>query len=186
MGLTFITSRSPVERMRIIVLAMVGVVLVALFVIALLSIQQVADVFRERAALEQSYDVGHYGRFGRYILGTALGLERPLGVGPLQFSLYFGEDPHNTYLNTFMSGGWLTGLSYLTLTVVTLVMGLRFIRVETPWQPIYHAIYAAYIGVAAESAIIDSDHWRHYFLILGLLWGLMAVSRPAQRELATS
>jgi hypothetical protein len=22
------------------------------------------------------------------------------------------------------------------------------------------------------------DHWRHYFLLLGVLWGLMAVSRP--------
>jgi hypothetical protein len=31
-----------------------------------------------------------------------------------------------------------------------------------------------------ESAIIDIDHWRHYFLILGVLWGLMAASRPYQ------
>ena len=30
---------------------------------------------------------------------------------------------------------------------------------------------------SAESAIIDIDHWRHYFLILGVLWGLMAASR---------
>ena len=185
MGLTFITSRSPVERMRIVVLALIGMIIVALFVVALLSIPQVAELFSQRASLEQSYDLGQYGRFGRYILGVELGLERPLGIGPLQFALHFGEDPHNTYLNTFMSGGWLTGLTYLTLTMVTLVIGLRFIRVETPWQPIYHAVYAAYLGVAAESAIIDSDHWRHYFLILGLLWGLMAVSRTAQRELAT-
>jgi hypothetical protein len=35
------------------------------------------------------------------------------------------------------------------------------------------------LGVAGESAIIDIDHWRHYFLILGALWGLMVVSRPA-------
>ena len=26
----------------------------------------------------------------------------------------FREDPHNTFLNTFMSGGWLTGFAYLT------------------------------------------------------------------------
>jgi hypothetical protein len=38
-------------------------------------------------------------------------------------------------------------------------------------------IYAAYVGVAVESAIIDIDHWRHYFLILGILWGLIAASR---------
>jgi len=77
-----------------------------------------------------------------------------------------------------MSGGWLAGFAYLTLTLVTAVRGCRFVFARTPWQPTYHVIYAAYLGVACESAIIDIDHWRHYFLILGVLWGLMAVSRP--------
>jgi hypothetical protein len=43
----------------------------------------------------------------------------------------------------------------------------------------YHAVYAAYVGVLVESVIIDIDHWRHYFLILGVLWGLMAATRAA-------
>jgi hypothetical protein len=77
-----------------------------------------------------------------------------------------------------MSGGWLTGFAYLTLSLVTVAMATRFVFVRTPWQPIYHAVYAAYVGTVAESAIIDIDHWRHYFLILGVLWGLMAASRP--------
>ena len=49
--------------------------------------------------------------------------------------------------------------------------------VATPWRATYHAVYAAYLGMVAESLIIDSDHWRHYFLILGVLWGLMSVTR---------
>jgi hypothetical protein len=61
----------------------------------------------ERASLELSYDVGRYGRFGRYGLGADLALEHPFGIGPLQFSDRFTEDPHNTFLNEFMSGGWL-------------------------------------------------------------------------------
>jgi hypothetical protein len=56
-------------------------------------------------------------------------------------------------------------------------MSTRFLFVRTPWQPAYQAIYAAYVGVIFESVIIDIDHWRHYFLILGVLWGLMAASR---------
>ncbi len=77
-----------------------------------------------------------------------------------------------------MSGGWLAGFAISTLTLVTVAMGLRFVFVRTPWQPTYQAVYAAFVAVAAESAIIDSDHWRHYFLLLGVLWGLMAASRP--------
>ena len=43
--------------------------------------------------------------------------------------------------------------------------------------------------MVAESFIIDSDHWRHYFLILGVLWGLIAATHralAAQRDAAVS
>jgi hypothetical protein len=178
MALTFFTSRSSGERLRILLVAVLGLVVVAVAIVALLSIPQVAELFTQRATLEQSYDVGRYGRFGRYLLGADLALEHPLGIGPLQFSRYFVEDPHNTFLNAFMSGGWLAGFAYLTLSLVTVAMSTRFLFVRTPWQPIYHAVYAAYVATVVESFIIDIDHWRHYFLLLGVLWGLMAVSRP--------
>jgi hypothetical protein len=178
MGLSILTARSASQRIRIVSIAILGAVLGALFLAVLLSVHQVGDLFSQRATLDQSYDVGHFGRFGRYVLGAELGLERPFGIGPLQFSRFFGEDPHNSYLNAFMSGGWLSGFAYLTLTAITLTGATRFLRAETPWRTSYQVIYAAYVGVAVESAIIDIDHWRHYFLILGALWGLMVASRP--------
>lgn len=177
-ALAFITSRSSRERIRIGLIAVAGLVTVVLFLMALLSIDRVAQLFEQRAALDQSYDLGHLGRFGRYTLGAVLALENPFGIGPLQFSTIFPEDPHNTYLNTFMSGGWLSGCVYLAIVITSLVMGTRFVFVETPWQKTYLAVYSAFVGVTVESAIIDSDHWRHYFLLLGLLWGLMIASRP--------
>jgi O-antigen ligase len=178
MGLSIVTAQSAGNRIRIVSVAIMGAVMGVIFLGALLSIPQVADLFNQRATLDQSYDVGHFGRFGRYVLGAELGLERPFGIGPLQFSHFFGEDPHNSYLNAFMSGGWLSGFAYLTLTAVTLAGATRFLRADTPWRPTYQVVYAAYLGVAVEGAIIDIDHWRHYFLILGALWGLMVASRP--------
>jgi hypothetical protein len=178
MGLSLATTQTAANRMRIVTIAIAGAAMGAVLLVALLSIEQVGDLFATRATLDQTYDVGHFGRFGRYVLGAELGLERPFGIGPLQFYKFFGEDPHNTYLNAFMSGGWLAGFAYLTLTAVTLTSATRFLRADTPWRAIYHVIYAAYVGVVVESAIIDIDHWRHYFLILGALWGLMAASRP--------
>jgi len=175
MALTFITSHSLRERFRIVAVAIAGILLLGAFVVVLLSVDQVATLFRERFALTQSYDTGHVGRFGRYFIAINLMLDYPFGMGPLQF--LFPEAPHNTYLNSFITGGWIGGAAYLTLTLVTLMAGLRFAFVATPWQPAFHVFYAAYIGVAVESVIIDSDHWRHYFLIVGVLWGLMAVSR---------
>jgi hypothetical protein len=178
MAMTFLTSRSASERFRITLIAIVGVVAVVALLAVLISIGQVADLLKERASLEQSYDIGPLGRFGRYILGFGLALERPIGIGPLQFSAVLGsEDPHNSFLNAFMSGGWLGGVAFLTLTMVTVAYGFRYAFLRTPWQSGYHVIYVTYLGIVAESVIIDIDHWRHYFLVLGVLWGLIAASR---------
>jgi len=179
--LTFVTSRSPNERMRIVLITIAGMVVMALVFMALLSTERVADLFKERASLDQSYDVGPLGRFGRYILGAELALDRPFGIGPLQFHKSFVEDPHNTYLNAFLSGGWLSGVVYLTMVATTVLLGFRHVFLRTPWQATYIAVYCAFIGTVVESVIIDSDHWRHYFLLLGVIWGLMAVSRSARR-----
>jgi hypothetical protein len=79
------------------------------------------------------------------------GHQHPFGIGPLQFYLYFAEGPHNSFLNAFMSGGWLAGFGYFSLSLVTTATSTRFLFTRTPWQPIYHALYAAYLGTVAES-----------------------------------
>jgi hypothetical protein len=178
MALSFLTSRSADARARIVLIAIAGAVLLAGLVALLLSFDSVATLFSERAALEQGYDVGPLGRFGRHELGALLALDQPLGIGPLQFHNLFVEDPHNAFLNAFVSGGWLSGLAYLALMLVTLGLGLRYAFVPTPWQSAYLAFYCAFAGTFAESLIIDSDHWRHYFLLVGALWGLMMAARP--------
>ena len=156
-----------------------------MFIVALLSIDAVATLFAQRASLHQEYDVGGLGRFARHVLGALLALDRPLGIGPLQFDKYFPEDPHNTFLNAFMAGGWLAGVCYPTLVVLTLAFGLRAVFVRTPWQQTAIVVYAAYVGTVTESYIIDTDHWRHAFLALGVLWGLIAAARVyAVRERA--
>ena len=169
-GLIFITSRSPRQRVRIIALTLIGAFVVVVFIAALLSIGAVAKLFEVRASLEQSYDIGHLGRFGRYALGFQVALDEPFGIGPLQFT------------RLFMSGGWLAGVSYFTLVLISVMFGARFLTVATPWQPTYQAVYVAYLGTVGESVVVDIDHWRHYFLILGVLWGLMAASWSYSRN----
>ena len=49
--------------------------------------------------------------------------------------------------------------------------------IRTPYQQTTIAVFAGYFGVATgESFIIDTDHWRHTFLLMGLMWGLIAAS----------
>jgi len=181
LALTFITTPSAKQRLRIVLIAMGGVATLAMLLAALLSIDAVAGLFKERMSLSQDYDAGEMGRFGRHSLGALLALDVPFGIGPLQFSKIFPEDPHNSYLNAFMSGGWLSGITYPALTLISLAFGFRYLLVATPWQPTMIAVYSAYAGMMMESFIIDSDHWRHVFLLLGVLWGLIAATRTHMR-----
>src|SRR5262249_16111692 len=157
---------------RIVMIAGLAVAAAAALLMVLLSMESVSELFKERASFDQSYDEGRFGSFGRHILGLEMALEYPLGIGPLQFGRMFPEHTHNSFHHGFMSGGWVSGGCYPILAFVTVAFGWRYLFVRTPWHRAYFAFFAAFLGSFVESFIIDTDHWRHYFLILGAMWGM--------------
>ncbi|MGJ5139661.1 O-antigen ligase family protein [Bradyrhizobium oligotrophicum] len=182
LALMVLTSTSPRERSRIIFMTLAAAVAGIVLIGVLLSIDSIADMFKQRASFDQSYDEGRFGRFGRHVLGADMALDLPFGIGPLQFHNYFPEDTHNSYLNAFMSGGWLSGICYPALVFTTVILGFRYLFARVPWQPTYIAVFAAFLGTVGESFIIDTDHWRHFFLMLGTMWGMIAATRAHQVE----
>ena len=174
--LTYVTSPSPTQRARLIILAVIGVAVAAFAIAVLLSFDSIGNLFKERASLEQSYDSGRFGRFGRYVLGAQMALDLPLGIGPLQFTKFFPEDTHNSYLNAFMSGGWISGICFPALTFTTVILGFRHVFIRVPWQRWYLAVFTAFLGTVGESFIIDIDHWRHFWMMLGIMWGMFAAT----------
>ena len=182
LALMVLTSPSPAQRSRIVMMAIAAMVLVAVLLAVLLSFDSVRDMFQQRASFDQSYDEGRFGRFGRHILGAQMALELPFGIGPLQFTKFFPEDTHNSYLNAFMSGGWISGICYPALVFTTVILGFRHIFIRVPWQRAYLAIFAAFLGTVGESFVIDTDHWRHFWMMLGAMWGMFAA---AQHYMAT-
>jgi hypothetical protein len=146
LALMVLTSRSRAQRSRIIAMSVVAAIIVVMLTAVLLSFDQIGEMFRQRASLDQSYDEGRFGRFGRHILGAVMALDLPFGIGPLQFRNYFPEDTHNSYLNAFMSGGWIAGVCYPALVFITVIMGFRHVFVRVPWQRTYLAIFAAFLG----------------------------------------
>jgi hypothetical protein len=67
----------------------------------------------------------------------------------------------------------------LTLVVLSLLIGFRTMWVRTPWQSFLIASYLSFLGLALEALIVDTDHWRHFYLLLGVVWGLVAATRKA-------
>ncbi len=183
-ALMFVISRSPRERVQMIGVAIIAMVMAILLIAVLLSMDSVANLFKERASFGQSYDSGRFGRFGRHLLGAQMALDLPFGIGPLQFNKFFPEDTHNSYLNAFMSGGWISGIVYPSLIFSSLVMGIRYLLTRTPWHGFYIAVFVVFAGTVVESFIIDTDHWRHFFLMLGSLWGMIVATHLYRRARA--
>jgi len=65
----------------------------------------------------------------------------------------------------------------------TVVLGFRYAFVRTPWQRVYLAVFATFLGTVGEAFIIDTDHWRHFWMMMGLMWGMFAAN---QQHIATA
>jgi O-Antigen ligase len=180
-GMMFVTTPNGRFRTRIAAFSIISSIGGTILIAALLSIRAVTKMFEIRAELLQSYDVGSSGRFTTQLRAMHKIIDFPNGLGPLQYAKYFGIDPHNDYLNAFYSNGWIGGVIYPTLVFITLFVGFRALLVRTPWQPYLIAVFAAYFGVVCEGAIVGTEHWRHYYLLLGLVWGLSVATENARR-----
>nr|WP_250157280.1 O-antigen ligase family protein [Tianweitania aestuarii] len=171
----FLQSSSGRFRLRVAVMSLGAIVFVSLAILIALQLPGVADLFSTRAQLVQSYDGARLGRFARYGYGFAMALEHPLGIGPLVFGTIFGEDTHNIWLKALMDYGWLGFVSYLTLILWTIAAGFRILFRDRPWQPYLLCAYATLLGHIALGSVIDTDHWRHFYLLLGMVWGCIAL-----------
>jgi hypothetical protein len=175
--LLFATERRALIRARYIGLVSGGAIAVAALLVVALSIPAIGDLFQERAQIVQDYDGGHLGRFDRHIIGFNLMLEHPLGIGAHSFGYTFGEDEHDIWLKTLTTYGWLGFAAFLTLVVWTLVAAFPLLFRTGPLQGVTQVAYVVFVGHILLATVIDIDHWRHVFLLFGMLWGAVAVDR---------
>ena len=177
--ITFITAATNRERVKLFVSIVLAGVCALGVLAAAQSIPKVAEIMGERAAFEQSYDVGPEGRFGGQKKAVELVATHPLGIGALEFGrVHHNEDVHEVYLNMFLNTGWLGGTLYIFLVLTTLVLGLQLVLRDRGGDGVSAVLVAAFFGIALEGAVIDTDHWRHFYLIMAMIWG-MALARQS-------
>ncbi|MBS7698833.1 O-antigen ligase family protein [Chelatococcus sp. YT9] len=176
-ALSFVTGATLAQRRMMIVYALGCMAVLVVMLGIALSIDGVREIFTMRASLSQDYDEGATGRFGNQLRSIPLLLDHVNGLGPLRFHYYFNADPHSVYINAFASYGWLGGLSYLTLIIATWVIAWRTVFRRSPLQSHAIAVWSALIVIIIQGFQIDTDHWRQFYLMLGLTWGIAAASK---------
>ena len=91
------------------------------------------------------------------------------------------EDVHQVYLNMYLNTGWVGGTFYLLLVLMTIAIGLRRVLRDRGGDGVTIVLLAAFLGMAVEGLVVDTDHWRHFYLIMALIWG-MALAPSGQRR----
>ncbi|MHA6692814.1 O-antigen ligase family protein [Devosia sp. A449] len=172
------------DKVRIMIMSLLGAAMLVVALAGLLSIPSVADLFETRAA-GQNYDSGETGRFGRQGYAFELALDHPLGIGPGEFrNLRIIEEPHNVYVSVLHVYGWGGGAMYYLLVILTLWRGIAALTRPSPYRLMMIPLVATFTMLVGESVIIDSDHWRHYYLVAGLIWGIATAVHNDERARA--
>ena len=163
------------QRSKLLLVGGVGAGVLVLVIAGLLSLEPVRALFEVRAEVVQDYDSGTYGRFGRQVYAAVLAFNTPLGQGPMQFGYSkIGEEPHNTYVKVFLAYGWVGGFAIIWLTLMTIARAVKSLAIASPNRLLLIPAIATFVPLATEAAIIDIDHWRHFYLLIGLIWGITA------------
>jgi O-antigen ligase len=157
-------------------LAAVLVIVAALGAVAVAAVVVTGSgkLLSERARV-QTYDTQ---RFDAQRNGIRLAEQHPVGIGPGQFEIEQPVSTHSIYVRVLAEQG-LAGLAVLlALLAGTLVLAIRNVVAGRDAHGVGSAaLLGAWCGLLANSAFIDTLHWRHLWLVAALIW--VAAARRA-------
>lgn len=146
----------------------VGVAVAAVLLVVVIDQPSVRDMLELRAST-QGYDDD---RFGNQADAIALAWEHPLGLGPGATEGHLAISAHSLYVRALVESGGLGLWASVGLLLVSLGRAVWVVLRggEPETQRLLAVVAAALAGVVVESAVIDTIHWRHLWLLLALAW----------------
>ena len=136
--------------------------------------------FLAERARPQTYDTD---RFSGQRAGLQPAAEYPFGAGPGQFESVARISAHSTYARALGEQGYPGLLTLLALLGFTLIAALRNAVAGRGTHGIGSAsLLAAWCGLLANSAVIDTLHWRHLWVVAALIWAATVLSGPGRRR----
>ena len=143
-----------------------------------------SDFFSSRAQL-QAYDSQ---RFANWAEGIAMIQLEPLGIGPGHYvgrnrmaDSQFNLAAHNVYIKVIVENGWLGFVTFFgAITALLLLLFISFFKFDER-LPIRIMLFAILMGQIANSIVVDSLHWRHFFIVTGFACAELALQHHTKR-----
>ncbi len=159
-------------------------------IIGLISVPFLLEVFRQSFRFRglQWYDI--YGRAMAWRASVEMAKSYPLGIGPGQFEHYSVDyqksiggamlrltpSAHSLYLRVLTENGLLGFGIFLIALGVGVFVGIYEIfkslkSDEAKFQDMIWLL-SSLVGILVQSFVIDTLHWRHFWIILGFMFAL--------------
>ena len=136
---------------------------------------------QQRSHLE-SYDQN---RFSNQITALHDATHHVFGFGPGQAEVNLPLSTHSTYARVAYEQGLVGVVLLVVLLLATLAVAVRLASArETVWGIGTAPLLGAWLGLIANSAFIDTLHWRHLWVLAGLLWAGAMQTRDERRPTA--
>ncbi|MGV6817449.1 MAG: O-antigen ligase family protein [Thiotrichales bacterium] len=170
--IAFTNSLKQFIRKSLALLLLLAAAVVLLGVIVANSSGRLDYLIQERTKLVQTYDAAEGGRFDTQHKTLIHGLGDPIGLGPGEEVLEFGIEPHNVYLYILTENGWLGFLGFTGFIFSTIILGIKRLRMGEPVSDEFLIAFVVVVSTAVQSLLIDTIHWRHFFFLQGVVWGI--------------
>ncbi|MFQ6126794.1 MAG: O-antigen ligase family protein [Candidatus Heimdallarchaeota archaeon] len=106
--------------------------------------------------------------------GLWTSVSKPFGIGPGQYEPTFIFASHSLYLRVMVENGWMGFAGFLI--ALTLLIKYLLPRVSSNERvlgvsPI--SLLSTMIGILINSFVIDTLHWRHFWILIGVIWAVI-------------
>lgn len=175
-----LTMRRPNMRQTVVSFALIVIAALALFWITDPGqVTVVGHWFAERVGV-QSYDAT---RLQGQERGVAIALASPLGIGPGEYVAAAGIASHNLFVEVLTENGilGLVGLLLMTIALLSRLLVVGRLRVGSNAAHFLapEVCAAAIVGIIFNSLVVDTLHWRHFWILIGFTLFVLAVhGRP--------
>jgi O-Antigen ligase len=166
--------------LKVVLATLVGILAL---LVPLIAVTGAGGLIEDRARF-QAYDVE---RFAAQREGLELGMRHPLGVGPGQFDFHAVIGAHSLYVRVLAEQGPLGLFLLLLLLALTFaVAASNAIAGRDTFGIGSAALLASLCGLFVNSAVVDTLHWRHLWIVLALVWVGWCRSQRDPRTSASS
>jgi hypothetical protein len=119
--------------------------------------------------------------------GIQISETHPIGVGPGQFEYVAPISAHSTYIRAGAEEGVLGLAALLSLLIGTLIVACRNVVLGRGTAGLSStALLASWVGLLANSVFVDTLHWRHLWILAGLIWAGSLIPRPEETQASSS